>query len=202
MPEMDGLEATRRIRSRESELGQHTPIIALAADGRPEDREACLAAGMDGQVARPPTIEALELASPRWLPDEGRAESAAAEPGIETLGEQIGEEETVRLFTTWKTETPRRREAMRIGLERKDPGAVAYVAHVLRSTCGLFGAREAARTGAAAEDTARDGNPSELPALCQRLEDEISRAIVDLELELAACLRQQAPCTRPPGAGA
>jgi HPt (histidine-containing phosphotransfer) domain-containing protein len=92
----------------------------------------------------------------------------------------------VRLFGTWKTETPRRLEAMRVGLNRRDAGAVADAADVLKSTCGLSGARGAARTAAVAEDAARNGNPSELPALYQRLEDQIAQAIADLELQLTA----------------
>jgi HPt (histidine-containing phosphotransfer) domain-containing protein len=73
---------------------------------------------------------------------------------------------------------------MRIGVDREDPRAVADAAHVLKSTCGLFGAHEAAQTAAAAEDAARNGNPGELPALFHRLEDQISRAVVDLEMRL------------------
>jgi PAS domain S-box-containing protein len=54
MPSMDGLEATRRIREIESEEDiAPTPIIALTANVSAEDREACLAAGMDGFVVKP-----------------------------------------------------------------------------------------------------------------------------------------------------
>ncbi|PRY21202.1 PAS/PAC sensor hybrid histidine kinase [Aliiruegeria haliotis] len=54
MPILDGLEATRRIRSREAELHLGpTPIAALTANALPEDREMCLAAGMDGVITKP-----------------------------------------------------------------------------------------------------------------------------------------------------
>jgi PAS domain S-box-containing protein len=54
MPSMDGLEATRRIREIEAtEDSAATPIIALTANVSAEDREACLAAGMDGFVVKP-----------------------------------------------------------------------------------------------------------------------------------------------------
>ena len=59
MPEMDGFETTQRIRSDEATTGGHTPIIALTAHAMKGDRERCLAAGMDGYVAKPIRLEDL-----------------------------------------------------------------------------------------------------------------------------------------------
>lgn len=68
MPGIDGFEATRRIRSR---LGrQPLPIIALTANARAVDREACLAAGMDDFVPKPIRQENLHSALARWLPHQ------------------------------------------------------------------------------------------------------------------------------------
>jgi signal transduction histidine kinase len=53
MPEMDGLEATRRIRMREAGTDHHIPIVAVTACASAEDREACFEAGMDYFVAKP-----------------------------------------------------------------------------------------------------------------------------------------------------
>ncbi len=59
MPELDGLEATQAIRSHEKNVGGHLPIVAMTAHAMKGDRERCLAAGMDGYVAKP--VRAKEL---------------------------------------------------------------------------------------------------------------------------------------------
>ncbi|MEE8141867.1 MAG: response regulator [Planctomycetota bacterium] len=53
MPEMGGLEACRNIRNLETEQGGHIPIVAITAAAMKEDREECLAAGMDGYISKP-----------------------------------------------------------------------------------------------------------------------------------------------------
>jgi signal transduction histidine kinase/CheY-like chemotaxis protein len=66
MPGVDGFEATRAIRSREPH-GQHLPIVALTANALPEDRDACLAAGMDDFVSKPFDKRSLLGALQRWV---------------------------------------------------------------------------------------------------------------------------------------
>jgi response regulator RpfG family c-di-GMP phosphodiesterase len=53
MPELDGFQVVRAIRERESTVGGHLPIIALTARSRKEDRERCLASGMDDFQTKP-----------------------------------------------------------------------------------------------------------------------------------------------------
>ena len=68
MPELDGLEATRRIRATEDTRGRSkTPIIALTAHVFEESRESSIEAGMDGFLAKPLSIDKLAAALEKWL---------------------------------------------------------------------------------------------------------------------------------------
>jgi len=66
MPEMDGLEATHRIREWEKDTGRHIPIIAMTAHAMQGDRERCLEAGMDDYVTKPLQPKVLFSALDRW----------------------------------------------------------------------------------------------------------------------------------------
>jgi len=59
MPELDGLEATRRIRELEKKTGAHLPILAMTANAMQGDRDECISAGMDGYLAKP--VESKQL---------------------------------------------------------------------------------------------------------------------------------------------
>ena len=72
MPEMDGLEATRRIRNPQSPVLNHNiPIIAMTARALQDDRENCLQAGMNDYISKPVKPQALSEVLLRWLPEKG-----------------------------------------------------------------------------------------------------------------------------------
>jgi CheY-like chemotaxis protein len=73
MPDLDGLETTRRIRETERarQVAKPLPILALTANARREDHDECLAAGMDGHLSKPFDRHDLDeavarLAHRRW----------------------------------------------------------------------------------------------------------------------------------------
>jgi CheY-like chemotaxis protein len=106
MPEMDGFEATKAIRARESQLlvrketiqksaltaghwplaTGHVPIIALTANARSGDRERCLAAGMDDYLSKPFSYEKLHEILCRWLPQATQVSRSQKGNPLSTIG--------------------------------------------------------------------------------------------------------------------
>ncbi|WP_378954331.1 ATP-binding protein [Pelosinus sp. sgz500959] len=68
MPYMDGYEAVRLIREKEKIMNRHTVIIALTAYALKEDKEKCLAIGMDDYLSKPVDINQLSALIDLWLP--------------------------------------------------------------------------------------------------------------------------------------
>lgn len=66
MPEMDGFEATRKIREAEQSKGIHRTIVALTADAMVGDRERCIAAGMDDHIGKPFKQEQIAEVMSTW----------------------------------------------------------------------------------------------------------------------------------------
>src|SRR5438128_5801647 len=81
MPELDGFQVVQTVRERERTAGGHLPVIALTARSRKEDRERCLAAGMDDFLTKPVSTAALFAAIDRLVSTH---KSEARNPKSET----------------------------------------------------------------------------------------------------------------------
>jgi len=60
MPKLDGLSATAALRRRERETGGHLRVVAMTASVLPEDRDSCMAAGMDGYISKPVDFDSVQ----------------------------------------------------------------------------------------------------------------------------------------------
>ena len=76
MPEVDGLDATRRIRAG-SGPNKNTPIIAVTANAMQEDQDACMAAGMDDFLSKPLVMSILSACMAKWVPQDASDASGA-----------------------------------------------------------------------------------------------------------------------------
>lgn len=158
MPEMDGLEATRRIRSREKDLGlPRVPVIALTAHTSLEARQSCLEAGCDAHLTKPiqPTdLDALleRITAVKTLPDlqtihrpemtfgrlDGQALVIDTAKALARLhGDQALYAELVQLFL----EDCRALQAkLREAISSKNALLLRQTAHTLKGAAGSIGA--------------------------------------------------------------
>ncbi len=79
MPELDGFDATRRLRKQEQEAGGHVNIIALTADTSQETRVRCKTVGMDDFLEKPIETGRLQAILSRWLQARADESGLAAE---------------------------------------------------------------------------------------------------------------------------
>ncbi|MEY2496188.1 MAG: two-component system, sensor histidine kinase and response regulator [Verrucomicrobiota bacterium] len=146
MPEMDGFEATRRIREIEATTGGHITIVAMTAHAMAGDRERCLAAGMDDYVSKPLRKEDLlrALKGAGGEDDEDKSEKVFLHSRAEMLAQCEGDEELMReLVSIFQENTPQIVQSIGDAIEKRDAPALAVSAHKLLSSLGAFGARQA-----------------------------------------------------------
>ena len=147
MPTMDGLTATRMIRSLPSPKGS-IPVVAMTANVLPSHREAAAAAGMDGFVEKPITPERLvstiraaiqRESDLRSMPEQERARPDIIDLGVlnqlkDTFGPALR-----RVQATLAADAPQRVERMVAAAPVSDFETIRREAHSLKSSTGTFG---------------------------------------------------------------
>jgi two-component system sensor histidine kinase/response regulator len=176
MPQMNGFEATRLIRKREVESGEHIPIIATTAYAMKEDRDRCLEAGMDGYLPKPVTAEALrsrieDLLTPRKEVNTSPVDFDAALQVVDGDRELL--REVVDLFL--KEDCPRRLRELAEGIEQQDARAVRVGAHSIKGAALSFGGQAVGAVAQRLEQIGREGNLSGAKILLEELKVELDR---------------------------
>jgi CheY-like chemotaxis protein len=188
MPELDGLEVIHEIRERERATGEHLPVIALTARSRSEDRERCLAAGMDDYLSKPVRAAELLAAIKRVFFDQSVPQSSQQQASAGTglvdpvvlLGacgdDADGLREMCRGFQTY---LPSRVDEVRDALRDEDAPRLRMAAHKL---CGLLSAFSTVAGSAASilEDQATSCRLEE----CRPLVEEVEAMSRQLAQEL------------------
>jgi CheY-like chemotaxis protein len=197
MAEMDGFEASRRIREREKQANRkHTPIVALSAHAPAEIRERCIAAGMDDVLAKPfreallrdtlhslivggnpPLQEDAEQASeadPTMPVDRSVLDGVSAFQGAN--GQLLLRNIVARFADTARTQLSLLRKSQSDGASED----VRRIAHTLKSSSAALGAKCVSRCCAEIELRASRGELAPLPAFLSALEEELSAAVGQL----------------------
>ncbi len=160
MPEMDGLESVRRIRSWEDEIGctDPLPIVALTANAMAGDRELCLATGMNDYLSKPVSRQALadvldrclvkaaggEAATTRGDIDDPTAGPPAFDPHVLASLTKVVDERhpsyADEVLDLYVKEASRALDAMAAAVQEGNAGVVVHHAHTLKSSSAAVGA--------------------------------------------------------------
>ncbi len=190
MPEMDGYEATRRIREfeRSKPAHQKTPVIALTAHALAGDREKCQEAGMDGYLSKPVSIRELALALEKFGARTGAPPEAPLDENYLAKLEGLnapGKPDIIReLIAYFLDAAPAKVSQIRAALEAGNGEQLRVEAHSFKSTCFNVGAQRLAMVCQQLEELGERGDgrtmAAEAPLLSKRLEQEWKIATEEL----------------------
>ena len=179
MPEMDGLEATRRIRTEYT--GARRPwIIAMTANAMDSDRKNCFDAGMDGYLSKPVRIEALEAELTRSSENIGQAVDFSV---LAKFGEMTGSgADAVReLVEIFSEETPQTLQQIRNDIDRRQAQGISILAMQLGRACQNFGAERMQMLCSSLQTAGKSGEFPLASELVERLEGEFEIVKTTLE---------------------
>jgi len=190
MPEMDGFEATRAIRSgKTGVLNPKIPIIAMTAHAMKGDRERCLEAGMDDYISKPIAPQALAEALEKWggTPQErspavaapgGAAEPSAGPPVFDRqafMARLMGDEDLAKdIIAGFLEDVPKRIRTMRIHLDQGDAGSAGGQAHTIKGAAANVGGMALSAVASEIEEAGKAGRREELAALVPEMERQFA----------------------------
>ncbi|MGN6134488.1 MAG: ATP-binding protein [Aureliella sp.] len=210
MPEVDGLEATRRIRCHEQSTGaEPAHIIALTAHGMPSDREQARAAGMNGFLIKPIPLEALRAAiaavplaasdGPLEMLQPAPARLFNGPPDWGQLAEMLGGnlELAREVVDMLRYEAPRLVRVLGESCVHQEPREARRAAHTLKSNLRNLGLEEAASLAGQLERLAQAADWQAMAAKRSQLETSITEVVHWCDAMLASSPDSPAATTKP-----
>jgi signal transduction histidine kinase/DNA-binding response OmpR family regulator len=189
MPEMDGLEATRRIIERWPE-SERPWIVAMTAEAMSGDRERCLEAGMNDYLTKPIRTDELIAAikrTPRSRNGGAAMSGGGVEPPIDRevlarLADGVGGDAAFvsELILQFKTDAPALLASARAASTAGDATELRRAAHTLKSNAATFGAGPLAERSRALEEAAKEGDVSACIPLVDAVARELDGALAAL----------------------
>jgi len=186
MPELDGLDATRQIRQREATHGGHIPIVAMTARAMKGDQERCLAAGMDGYVAKP--VRKNELYAALVPVVEGRSAAVASHvpSGVvnwhTALQHAGGYEDLLQdVMRATLTETPQLLEQLEQALRDGRGAEVGRMAHTIMAAGRIFGVEQILQHAQRMEELVAADSLNSAPPVVEELRVAIDGLLHDLK---------------------
>jgi len=180
MPVMDGFTATRRIRDQEQAGGQgrRLPIIALTANVMSEDRDSCIAAGMDAHLGKPIEPGQLIDCLSRYLkPDTARSEVDMAALRELTGGDAQFERELVATFIASGDQCLAEIHA---ALSANDFATIGKRAHALKGASANIYAAGLSAAASSLESAARANSAGDIDGLVQDLSQKLQAVNAEL----------------------
>jgi PAS domain S-box-containing protein len=187
LPELDGFEATRRIRAREGGAGHdRIPIIALTASATKEDRDRCLAGGMDGFIAKPLDARTLLAIVAQHAigtaPTDPPGPLAAEPPDLSRALARISGNQALlrRLIAQFLQVVPAGVRELDEAVEARNADAVAFAAHRLKGQAAILDAVVIVEATDDLRGAARQQQWAEARRHLRRLQDEMTRFLAAL----------------------
>jgi CheY-like chemotaxis protein len=165
MPEMNGYEATRRLRQQ----GWQGPIVALTAHAMVGDREKCLAAGCDDYLSKPVSPQGLREVLARYIPAR---DAATVTCRVEPPDAQATPHTSIeRLRERFINGLPERAQVLEDAWRAGNRLALAQAAHQLKGTAGAYGLSRVAQAAQTVEllVTGESIPPETAPAMAELL---------------------------------
>lgn len=175
MPDLDGIETTRRLRRR-GYTGHRVPVLGVTANARPEDIAACHEAGMDGVVVKPIVIEKLLQALVPLLGAGEPAPPAAPSGDLGRLVLDLGPDVAGRLLATARASLAQSGAALDAAIAGGEAAPIAAAAHKLAGLAASARLDTLRTLAEKLESAARDGLAEELAALVPDLSRTIAAA--------------------------